>query len=78
MTESGDPVPNITPHPDGLADWTRADLTGFMEFGMDVDGDYTGGDMADVIDHNLSKLSNADRVAIAEYLMSIEPLPDSP
>jgi hypothetical protein len=36
------------------------------------DGDFTGGSMSDVIEHNTSQLSREDRLAIVSYLKSLK------
>ncbi len=69
-------VPNITPHPDGLAGWTERDIAYFLESGFTPDFDMVGGAMVEV-QENLAKLQAADRAAIAAYLKSIPALPDS-
>ncbi|MDZ7750449.1 MAG: cytochrome c [Gammaproteobacteria bacterium] len=72
----GDPVPNITPHPeDGIGQWDQDDLAYFLESGMTPEGDFTGGMMSEVIDNGLRHLSASDREAIATYLLSLPPLP---
>lgn len=66
--ESG--APNITPHPDGLADWNEDDLAYMLADGFTPDGDSLGGSMAPVIG-NLAELSDEDRRAIASYLLHL-------
>jgi mono/diheme cytochrome c family protein len=66
-------VPNITPHPDGLASWSAADIAYLLESGLTPDADSVGSTMADVV-ANTAKLSKADRNAIAAYLKSLPPL----
>jgi hypothetical protein len=39
------------------------------------DGDFAGSSMSAVIDNSTSKLTREDRLAIAEYLRSLPPLP---
>ena len=69
-------VPNITPQRDsGIGRWRADDLVYFLETGALPDGDYTGGSMVDVIEHGTSRLTPADREAIAEYLRRVPPLP---
>ena len=68
-------VPNITPHEDGIGDWSRGDIEYFLEIGMLPDGDFTGSSMADVVEDNTSHLTRDDRLAIATYLKSLPPLP---
>ncbi|MDZ7748692.1 MAG: cytochrome c [Halofilum sp. (in: g-proteobacteria)] len=72
----GNSVPNITPHPeDGIGEWSRVDLTFFLETGFQPDGDVAGGGMGAVVSDSTGRLTAADREAIAEYLMGLEPLP---
>ena len=48
----GELAPNITPHKiTGIGDWTKEDISYFLETGMKPDGDYTQGLMAEVIEH---------------------------
>jgi mono/diheme cytochrome c family protein len=75
----GDPVPNITPDPkQGIGEWSEEEITMFMLDGMLPDGDYAGGAMSDVIDHNTAHLTEDDRRAIAKYLKSLPPIPRQP
>lgn len=68
----GAPVPNITPdRATGIGGWSPADIVGYLEIGMDPDGDFAGGAMAEVIDHTTGKLTPADRRAIAVFLKSL-------
>ena len=64
-------VPNITP---AVLDWTEADLIEYFISGFTPEYDTAGGKMADVI-HNLSKLPQEDREAIAAYVLALKPLP---
>jgi mono/diheme cytochrome c family protein len=74
----GKPVPNITPHEDGIGGWSPSDVTFALQTGILPDGDALGGAMGEVIRDNTGKLSAEERAAIAEYLLSLEPLPDAP
>jgi mono/diheme cytochrome c family protein len=65
-------VGNITPHPDGLPDWTRKDWEFLLETGYTPDGVATGGPMRDVI-RSTSALKAEDRSAMAAYLKSLPP-----
>lgn len=75
---SGKPfgAPNLTPHADGLGDWSIGDITTYLEMGMTPDGDFAGGEMARVIEEGTSKLSDDEREAIAVYLKSLRPWSD--
>src|SRR5262245_12674458 len=67
-------VPNITPHPDGLAGWSVADFELFLSTGLTPDGASVSGNMGEVIS-NISKLNPDDRSAIATYLLTLAPRP---
>lgn len=67
-------IPNITPHPDGIADWSAKDIAYFLETGFKPDYDAAGGSMGEVIE-NTSKLAPEDRSAIAAYLKSLPAIP---
>ncbi len=68
--EGGD-TPNITPDKEfGIGGWTADMLAFYLEIGMDPSGDFAGGAMAGVIDQGMSKLTPADRAAIADYILS--------
>lgn len=72
---SGPPydVPNITSHPDGLADWSRADLLYFLETGLTPDGDAVGAGMRHVIRDGTAHLPPADREALATFVAALPP-----
>jgi mono/diheme cytochrome c family protein len=67
-------VPNLTPDPSGLKDWTRSDVEEVLSSGLTPTGDSVGSNMADVVAHT-SKLPDRDRAAIAEYILSLPPRP---
>ncbi|PWC56959.1 cytochrome c [Azospirillum sp. TSO22-1] len=71
----GDKVPNLRPGPKGLADWSQGDVEAALEMGMLPDGDFVGGSMAEVVRNSTSKLTPADRRAIAVYLKSLPSVP---
>ena len=50
-----------------LADWDRSSFDLFLLLGMKPDADFVGGDMSDVIEHNTSRLTDADRLALAAF-----------
>ena len=70
-------VPNITPHADGLAEWSAKDIAYLLESGFNRDNDVVGSTMADVV-LNTAKLSAADRAAMAAYLKSLPPRAGKP
>ena len=73
----GKSVPNITPHSDGIGEWSPTDLTYALETGIRPDYDVLGGAMSEVVRDSTGHLTQEDRAAIAEYLLSVEPLPDA-
>ena len=68
-------VPNITRK--GLGDWSDKDIAYFLKSGQTPDGDSAGGSMVRVI-RNTSQLSQQDRAAIAEYIVSLPPVDGPP
>ena len=73
----GDAVPNITPGPGGIGDWTEDDIVSFLEIGITPESDFAGGAMTDVIEESTSKLTADDLKAIATYLASLPPIADA-
>ncbi len=70
-------VPNITPHKaDGIGRWSASDIEYFLDIGMLPDGDFTGSEMGAVIEDSTSRMTREDRLAIATYLKSLQPLAD--
>jgi mono/diheme cytochrome c family protein len=71
-------MPNITPDPDtGIGKWSVEEIADYLGSGNKPDGDVAGGLMAEVIDGTLAgykDLTQADRVAIAQYLKTLPPI----
>jgi mono/diheme cytochrome c family protein len=67
----GGKVPDITQRKSGIGGWSRNTLVSFLESGFQPDGDVVGGSMYDVITESTSHLTEADREAIATYLMEL-------
>ena len=61
-------VPNITQYK--LKTWTEQDIAGMLTDGMTPDAGLIGGNMIEVV-ANISKLTAADRMAIAVYIKSL-------
>jgi mono/diheme cytochrome c family protein len=75
----GDPVPNITPDPTGIADWDAADIVSVLGSGMLPNFDNVQGAMAEVVDGvgggpGYKDTSELDRRAIAEYVLGVAPI----
>lgn len=64
-------IPNITP---AALDWSEGDLVEYFTSGFTPDYDSAGGTMADVVE-NLSRLPEADRAAIAAYILALPAVP---
>lgn len=66
-------APNITPDPvTGIGKWSIDDIETLLKSGQTPAFDFVGAGMAQVVD-GTSKLSDADRHAIAVYLKSLPP-----
>ncbi len=75
--DSKNRVPNITPSADGIGDWSVDDIKTALRTGLLPDFESFGGAMVHV-QENIAKLTEQDREAIALYLKSLPPLPDTP
>ncbi|HEY3950014.1 cytochrome c [Phenylobacterium sp.] len=67
---------NITPHKDGLGDWSAQDITDFLKSGTDKCFNEPDG-MKDVI-ASTSKLPDADLAALGEYIHALPPIAGNP
>jgi len=65
-------VPNITPHPTGIAGWTVEDLAHMLKTRETPNFDTVSGPMGVVVRHT-AQLPDADRAAMAEYVLSLSP-----
>jgi mono/diheme cytochrome c family protein len=75
----GKSVPNITPdREDGIGGWSRTDIVFALQTSILPDGDVLGGAMGQVVEESTSHLERADLEAIAEYLLSLEPVAGAP
>jgi mono/diheme cytochrome c family protein len=52
---------------EALSEWTTNNFDIFLFIGLKPDGDFAGGDMNDVIEHNTSKINDEDRDALAAF-----------
>jgi mono/diheme cytochrome c family protein len=70
-------TPNITPHNGtGIGGWSKAELIELLRTGKTM-FDTVGGAMRAVV-QNTSQLSEADRAAMAEYVLSLPPIENAP
>jgi mono/diheme cytochrome c family protein len=70
----GKGIPNITPDPTGIGDWSESDLAFALKLGVMPDGDTFGSFMADVVEQGTAYLTDDDRTAIARYIRSLPPV----
>lgn len=54
---------------EALSGWTADDFAFLLFLGMKPDGEYVGGEMESVIEHNTSRLTEEDREALAAFFM---------
>lgn len=73
-----EPGPNITPHTDGIAEWTADDVETLLDMGMLPDGDFAGSTMRPVVRDGTEHLTQEDRAAIATWLRTVPARPDVP
>ncbi len=52
-----------------LADWSEEDFAFFLFLGIKPDGEFVGGEMEPVIEHNTSPLTQEDREALAAFFL---------
>ncbi|MCG3141522.1 MAG: Fructose dehydrogenase cytochrome subunit [Anaerolineae bacterium] len=75
----GEVTANITPDEEtGIGKWTEAQIADFLKTGQTPDGTAVGGLMAQVVQGGFSKLTDADRAAIAAYLKTIPAVKNTP
>lgn len=67
----GDGVPALTRRAKSFSQWSAGDVETYLEIGMGPEGDFAGGAMAEVIRNSTSKLTKADRRAVAVYLKDL-------
>jgi mono/diheme cytochrome c family protein len=71
----GHKVANITPDKEtGIGSWSHNQLVHFLRTGLMPNGDVVGSLMGEVIDRDTSKMTDADRDAVATYLQSLPPI----
>ena len=68
--EGGGRIPNITPAGKNVSGWSAGDIAYYLESGFTPDFDTVGSSMV-AVQESLAKLSDADRKAIAAYLIAI-------
>jgi mono/diheme cytochrome c family protein len=70
---------NITPDEEtGIGAWSAEEIAHLMQTGERPDGSMVEGAMAQQIDRRFSLLTDADALAIGEYLKSIPPISNDP
>lgn len=69
-------APNITPHPNGIGNWSVGDVMRVLAEGMRPDGTPVRGAMAEYVAESTGRLTAADQAAMVAYLQTVEPKPD--
>jgi mono/diheme cytochrome c family protein len=67
-------VPNITSHQTGIADWSAGDIVWLLQTGFMPQGDDIQGEMALLVEHGSSHLTDEDLAAVADYILSLPPI----
>lgn len=69
----GGKIPDLSPaNKKGVVTWSREDVLEYLSSGMTPEGDFAGGEMAEVIDHSTGILTEGDRTAIAEFVKTLK------
>ena len=69
----GGKIPDLSPaNKKGVVTWSRDDLLEYLSSGMTPEGDFAGGEMAEVIDHSTGILTESDRSAIAVFVKTLK------
>jgi mono/diheme cytochrome c family protein len=71
----GQSVPNITPdRKTGIGDWDKGDIAELLKTGATPEQSKVKGAMREAVEDGLKHLSDADRDAIADYLLAQPPV----
>jgi len=74
----GQLVPNITPdRKTGIGDWAKDDLVELLMTGTTPEQSKVKGAMREAVQDGLKYLTDADREAIADYLLALPPIANS-
>ena len=66
-------APDITfSNLNGVGSWTKKDINWLLKTSILPNGDTIDGNMLEVVEYSTSLMSNEDRMAIANYLLSIK------
>lgn len=69
----GGKIPDLTPiNQTGVVTWSHGDIVEYLGSGMTPEGDFAGGEMAEVIDHSTGVMTESDREAIATFLKALK------
>lgn len=71
-------APNLTPDEATGLTWTEQEIADFLGTGIYSDGLEAHAGMKGTVDRGLSKLTEADRLAIAAFLKSLPPIQNAP
>jgi mono/diheme cytochrome c family protein len=69
----GGEIPDLSPgNKKGVVTWSREEVFEYLSSGMTPEGDFAGGEMAEVIDHSTSILTEGDLTAIVVFVKSLK------
>ena len=69
----GGKIPDLTARNlNGIVNWSADDIVEYLSSGMTPEGDFAGGEMAEVIDNSTATMSAADLKAVAVFLKSLD------
>ena len=72
-SDPGGRIPDLTARNlNGIVTWSVDDIVEYLSSGMTPEGDFAGGDMAEVIDNSTATMTGADRKAVAVFLKSLD------
>ncbi|NJN84794.1 MAG: cytochrome c [Caldilineaceae bacterium] len=72
-------APNLTPDEGtGLGAWSEQEIADFLATGVYDDGTESHGGMKGVVDSGIGMLTDDDRLAVAAYLKSLDPIDNLP
>lgn len=70
-------APNLTSDETGLAEWSDGDVAFALDLAITPDGEVLGDEMSLVVRHSTGRLTEADRMAIADYIKSLPAKPSA-
>lgn len=70
-------APNLTSDETGLAEWSEGDIAFALDLAITPDGEVLGEEMSLVVRHSTSRLTDVDRMAIANFIKTLPAIPSA-